>query len=443
MLSLFGPFILAAWLFAAALSFYVFRDSFSPDKLVLVALGVFFGDIFFNDYSLGLSSVYMLLITSFVAVIIVFTFALRNWRMKSVATIHGELNSNNGVMLVSYKFFWLVSLPALAAQFWMIQLFGGIQGYINVLALSVVNFEGLGWLTSIIRTFSTIDLIYFSYLVTRRKLTVSVIVIYVIHFLVFVMLALLTGSRGSLLGNFLLMALVYHHSVRPIRTRWLLTLAASTLLMASVLEVAREGVAVGEDGLVTGLSEKNQPEKQLSFRWAKYGTIPLDLVLQADQVNKHYGFTYLTVLTNLIPRAIWPAKPDTGGNLLTKEYTGDAWGGTSFLSTGIIPEAIINFGRPLGIAVGTLQFCAVVSGLLLYYFRYKRLLATNDPYMFVYSVRFAYICWGMVGLIVGEFTNVMICLLVQITTVWAILQLIRTFQIRVVRRVPKPAQSSS
>lgn len=431
MFSLTGIFLLAAWLCVVVLSFWVVRDIFSPDKLMLVALGVFFGGIFFDDYSLEISVVYALLLAAAMTVIVAFAPILRSAQSKPVARAPNRERGRNGMPLVSYGFFWLVSLPALAAQVGMIEHFGGIVGYVNILALSVVEFQGLGWLTSIIKTFSIIDLIYFSYLVTRRKRTVSVTVIYVIHFLIFVVLALLTGSRGSLLVNFVLMALVYHHSVRRISARWLLSLAASTLLIASVLEVAREGVAFGEEGLITGLSEERYAEKKISYGWAEYGIIPLELVLNADRVNMHYGLTYLTVFTNIIPRAIWPTKPDTGGNILTKEYTGDAWGGSSYLSTGIIPEAILNFGVPLGIVVGTFQYGALVGGLLLYYIRYRQRLLTNAPYKFIDSVRFAYISWGMMGLIVGEFTNIMVTLLVQLITVWAINQLIRMFPNRV------------
>ena len=362
-----------------------------------------------------------------IAVFVAFAPFLRHTRIMPVASAPDRTERRNGLSFIGYKFFWLVSLPALAAQVWMIQLFGGIAGYISSLALSVVNFEGLGWLMSIIKTYSIINLVYFSFLVTRSKRKTRDVLIYGMHLLIFVVLALLTGSRGSLLVNFALMALIYHHSVRRISARWLFAFAVSAMLVASVLEVAREGVSFGENGLVTGLSEDKYNDKKMSFGWAKYGLIPLDLVLEADHVNMHYGFTYLTVFTNLIPRYIWPTKPEPGGNILTNEYAADQWGGTSFLSTGIMPEAIINFGRSMGIFVGALQFGALVGGLLLYYVRYRRRMVTNTPYKFIDSVRFAYISYAMMGLIIGEFTNIMVLLLIQLTTVWITQLLIRKF----------------
>jgi hypothetical protein len=224
------------------------------------------------------------------------------------------------------------------------------------------------------------------------------------------------------------MMLIYHHSVRRIGVHWLITVAAGLLLIASVLEVARRNVSFDGEVLTTGISEAGQAEERATFEWAKYGLIPLELLLEADNVNRYYGLTYLTAFTNMIPRELWPTKPDTGGVVLTKEYTGDAWGGLSNLSTGIIPEAIINFGRPLGIVVGTLQFGILVGALLLYYVRYRRRVVKNDPSKSVDSVRFSYITWGMVALIIGEFTNIVVNLVVQLTTVWIVYQLIRMRQ---------------
>jgi len=420
-----GSLLFAAWLSVVALSFGVVRDSFSPDKLLLVALGLFFGDIFFHDYSRELCSVYLLLLVALSAALVALAPLLRRAGRAPASGVPLGAQSGPGGAAIGYTLFWLVSLPSLAAQVWMIALFGGMVGYINALALSVVNFEGLGWLMSIIRTFSIVNLLYFSFLVTRRQRTTGEVLFYLLHLCIFVVMALLTGSRGSLLANFAMMALIYHHSVRRISARWLLIFAVGALMVASLLEVAREGVGFGKEGLVTGLSKESSNDAKMSFGWAKYGIIPLDLVLSAEHVEPHYGFTYLTVITNFVPRAFWPAKPDPGGNVLTNEYAGDAWGGTSFLSTGIIPEAIINFGPGLGICLGTLQFGLVAGWLLLYYARYRRRLAGNDPFSFIENVRYAYLNWGAMGLIVGEFTNIVVLLLIQLATVWMLRQLIR------------------
>ena len=420
-----GSVLFSLWLLAAIVSLVCIRDVFSPDKLIVTALGVFFADIFVTPYSNEVLFAYILLVLAFITTIIVLAPTVRHISVQIGQFQRPRTDSPRKTLTISHGFFWAISVPALTAQIAMIANFGGIEGYINVLAMRVIEFQGLGWLTAIIQTFAIVDLVYFAFVVTRRQPQRATRVFYSLHLLVFVILALLTGSRGSLLVNFVLMAMIHHHLVKQARLRWLVMVAATALLVASVLEVAREGVSIGDDGLTTGLSEVNAAESNVGLAWTTYGTTPLELVLDAPYVNKHYGFTYLTWFTNMVPRALWPDKPDSGGVVLTKEYTGDAWGGSSHLSTGILPEAIINFGQIAGLLFGILQLVLILSVLIALYARYKKRFARRGRYAFIDGVRFCYINWAMMGLIVGEFTNIMLTLTAQLFTVWLTLGAIR------------------
>ena len=420
-----GSALFLLWLLAAIVSLVCIRDVFSPDKLIITALGVFFADIYVSPYSEEVLLSYVLLVLAFITTVIVLAPTVRHIDVQVDQFQRPRTDSPSKTLAVGHGFFWAISVPALAAQVAMIANFGGFEGYINVLAMRVIEFQGLGWLTAIIQTFAIVDLVYFAFVVTRRQPQRAAWKIYSLHLLVFVILALLTGSRGSLLVNFVLMAMIHHHLVKQARLRWLVMVAVSTLLVASVLEVAREGVSIGDDGLTTGLSEINAAESNVGLAWTAYGTTPLELVLDAQYVNKHYGFTYLTWFTNMVPRAFWPDKPDSGGVVLTKEYTGDAWGGSSHLSTGILPEAIINFGQVTGLVVGILQLVLILSVLLVLYTRYKKRFARRGRYAFIDGVRFCYINWAMMGLIVGEFTNIMLTLTAQLFTVWVTFAAIR------------------
>lgn len=434
-MSAIGIALLAAWVLVLALACVVVRDAFSPDKLLLASLGLFFANIFFAPFSAPVYVAYALLLAATMVGVASFaglTGAVQ--RLPRAPRPHARVGARR-----HHLFFWMLSLPALAAQIAMISIFGGIADYINVLALRVIEFQGYGWLTSIIQTFSIIDLIYFAWLVTGPQRGRAHLLLYLLHLMVFVLLALLTGSRGSLLVNFVLMTMVYHHAVRPVRLRVLATVAVGALLAASVLEVAREGVALNDDGLVTGISEEREPTNKLSFSWASYGTIPLELVLDAPTVNLHFGLTYFTALTNLVPRGLWPGKPDTGGVILTREYTGDAWGGSSHLSTGILPEAIINFGPPGGLAFGALQMAVLVGWLLRYYAGCKRRLATPGDQRLTSAVRLAYVSWGVMALVVGEFTNIVITLLIQLASAALVFQLMRWSSLLNDRRSPAAA----
>lgn len=422
-----GTFYFIVLLTTLLFTYIVVRDIFSPDKLALIFIGIFFGDIFFNEYSVGVGLCFLLLIMVVLVVTLAIGTSFKSAQRPFTYIVKNRKTLCTRVPRVGQWFFWVISIPALLAQAWIVMHFGGIEGYINILAISVVEFASFGPILVIIKTFGIINLVYFSCLFTGGKYKTLGVKYYILHLLIFVLLALLTTSRGSLLTNFALMAMIYHHAVRPVKAKWLILLFVSLLLIASLLEVAREGVAFGEDGLVTGLSEQRQNDNNVSFGWARYGLIPLDLVLEAEDSNLHYGFTYLTLVTNLVPRSIWPGKPDSGGNILTIEYTGNSWNGFSFLSTGILPEAIINFGIPIGIIFGALQFFIIIKGLLFYYHRFKLRLFINDPYQFIDSVYFAYICWGLLALISGEFTNVMVNMLVQLTCVWIIKKMIEFF----------------
>lgn len=436
-----GGLLLALWLVAATVSLVCVRDLLSPDKLILAALGVFFLDIFISPYPAIVAVAYALLLLAFMmAVIGSSTLVQSAGADRTPARRPHPAEAAADRIGRGHLLFWILSVPALVAQVALVLHFGGIVGYINVLALRVIEFQGLGWLTSIIQTFAIVDLMYFAYLVTRARRGVFDWALYLTHLLVFTALALLTGSRGSLLVNFVLMAVVRHYLVKPLRLRFLAGLAAAALLVASVLEVAREGVGFGEEGLVTGLSDSRGGDRSYSFAWATYGTLSLRLVLEFEVVRTHLGLTYLTWFTNAVPRAFWPDKPDTGGVVLTKEYTGDAWGGSSHLSTGILPEAIINFGQAGGLAVGVAQLAFVLVAMLALYARCKVRLARGGNDAFVTAVRFAYLSWGMTALVVGEFTNVMLTLTVQLLTLWLVHATLRALGLFDPRALGAPAR---
>lgn len=436
-----GGWLFVAWLACGVTAIVCVRDMFSPDKLMLAALGVFFADIFVSPYPPLVGGAYaLLLLALLVAVLATQTAA------GPAAHLEGPpraLSATADAAPVRHRTFWLLSIPALAAQFGLVAHFGGIIGYINALPMRVITFQGLGWLTTIVQTYSVINLLYFACVVTSRRTGGGAFVPYGLHLMLFLVLALMTGSRGSLLVNIVLMAMVYHHLVRRVSLRSLAALAASALLVASVLEVAREGVSFGEEGLVTGLSESREARSSLGFAWTTYGTQTLDLVFRPDDIRRHNGFTYLTALTNVVPRAWWPDKPDTGGVVLTKELTGDAWGGSSHLSTGILPEAIINFGPAAGMCFGLVQFGLLVALLQLLYSRARPGFVRPGPDTFVSGVRFAYIVWGSMGLIVGEFTNVVVTTAIQLLTLWLVGRLALGRAPSASRRAVLPAEASA
>lgn len=78
--------------------------------------------------------------------------------------------------------------------------------------------------------------------------------------------------------------------------------------------------------------------------------------LQAGQVGYAYGATLIQVLVGLIPRALWPNKPQVGGGgTMVSQYTGMTFAEGTSVGAGQIFEFYVNFGT-LGVIGGMLVY---------------------------------------------------------------------------------------
>jgi len=93
--------------------------------------------------------------------------------------------------------------------------------------------------------------------------------------------------------------------------------------------------------------------------------------------------TYVSLLTNFIPRKLYPDKLDTGGIVFTKIYTGDQWGGLSNLATGPVTEGIVNFGFSFGFIIGFLSLCFFLVLGVFIYSKLPQILTKKDSYAHV------------------------------------------------------------
>jgi hypothetical protein len=302
---------------------------------------------------------------------------------------------------------WALSMPAIAAQLFIIKLFGGIQGYINIIGNRVVELRGLGWAKTVIGTIVVINLIYFAIGLTRRRGRVWWLG-YLLHFAIVLGFGLLSGSRGSLLNVFAMQLFLYHYLRRRVRLTFALPAGAILVLVAVVLGVAREGIRVEGDSVSTGLDKTEDVLRLATF---SYGVEPLRILSQAEQMPLAYGSTLLSLVTNAVPRDWWPDKPDTGGIYFTKQYTGDAWDGASNLTPTFLGEAVINFGWAAGLPVfflmHALLMCVVVAS---YRSTLARVQTSRDAATAIRVVLYVLIMWSVVALMIGEVTNVLLTL---------------------------------
>jgi oligosaccharide repeat unit polymerase len=374
------------------------RDMFSPGKFYLISFVLFYvGALASPDnYELWLLILLVLLIG--VATVCLEANATPAPAVHRVSRFGAGKAKERNVAL----WIWLASLPAIAAQIYIVQFFNGIEGYINVIGNRVIELRGLGWAKSLIATVVALNLIYFAVGLTRRRSWLWW-GLFGMHVLIVLVMGALSGSRGSILTVFAVQVFVYHYLRRPVKILYAVPFGAALIALAMIIGVAREGVKVEDSNLSTGLESH---DRVLTLSIFNYGVQPLQILLGAEDLQLANGSTLLSVLTNAVPRDWWPEKPDTGGVFFTKKYTGDAWDGASNLTPTFLGEGVINFGW-----VGGLVFFLVMNLVVMYFVvrYYRRMLeksrAPPDAEIAINVVVYVLVMWSAVALMAGEVTN--------------------------------------
>lgn len=303
------------------------------------------------------------------------------------------------------RWIWLLSVPGIFAEGYLVHNFGGLQGYVNIIGNRVVEFRGLGWATTLTATLLVFNLAYFAVSLTRprTKLWWSA---YWGHFLVLLISGLLSGSRSGVLNIFVMQLFCYHYLRKNVSLAKAGLIAVALLACAMILGVARNGLKFEGDTLRTGLQ---QDHSVVEFSTIHYGEGPLQILVDADHLQLAYGMTFVSLVTNAIPRDWWPDKPDSGGGYFTKVYTADAWNGRSNLAPTYLGEGIMNFGWAAGIAFFVISYPAMMLYCILYYRRVVlRVRAAPDAAAALDLVHYILIVWAVVALMTGEVTNILL-----------------------------------
>jgi len=320
------------------------------------------------------------------------------------------------------RWIWLFSIPAILSQLYLLYHFGGLQAYINVIGNRVVEFRGLGWAKTFISTIVVLNLIYFAVGLTRPR-SRGWWMIYGGHLFLLLSMGLLLGSRGSILNAFAAQVFIYHYMRRPMKMMYVMPIGAALVVFAVLLGIAREGLKVENGAVVTGL---DKAENLFRLSVFAYGSQPLDLLVDAPDMQLAYGSTFVSLVTNAVPRDWWPEKPDTGGVFFTKQYTDDAWGGASNLTPTLLGETIINFGWPIGLLLFFFLHLALMWAVVEYRrSAVARLRQRMDGASAVNLVMYILVMWSVVALMIGEVTNVLLGLmLTQLVPAFAVKKMI-------------------
>ena len=253
-----------------------------------------------------------------------------------------------GITIACYLVFWLPR-------------YGGLEGYIALFSgVGATNYalQGLGYARALI--FLAVSAFHLSFLnilvLAKQRLRTMDWLLIVFAGLVSTASMLLTGNRVFILWNFGLPIVIMHYYKR--RLSFSLTLVG--LVLAFVIVVVYTSSFRSPGSLK--LDSSNIVSEMTSF----YVTQTAEALVVSDLVDRQaqilgfqYGRTLLAALANPIPRAIFPGKPATAGELYTRYFHPDIWrSGVTYVGMPWLGELYLN-GGALGVVFGM-----VVTGML-------------------------------------------------------------------------------
>jgi hypothetical protein len=166
------------------------------------------------------------------------------------------------------------------------------------------------------------------------------------------------GDRSALLVPFVIIALARHMSGRPLNKVAIVGVFAAIIVASAALDDVRGSVLRQQGGIESDDIAAFYGEEQ-QRGWGRTVTKGLNLqtldyflvVLQDfDYENLVWGEHFVAGLAGVIPRAIWPSKPDniTPGQWFRERYVPQGKAGRPFTSQGVY---WVNFGI-VGVFVG-------------------------------------------------------------------------------------------
>lgn len=376
------------------------RDLFSPAKFYLFSFLMFFGAAATEGVSEEVHLLVMLVLS-----IGAFAMLLEVERLPAVSRSTGAISGIGERRAV--RSIWMFTAVPLLAQAYLINLAGGLGAFAAAYGSRVLDWRGSGWAVTLMLSVTALNLMYLAIgLLSPRRPRWWLW--FVVHLMITIFITSLSGSRGAILGTFATQLMLFNYLGRRIKLSVAVSVAASLLMVALVLGVVRERISWSSYD-ATDIISITPALKLDSF---SYGTRPLQLIVDADPRPLAHGTTFLSVITNPIPRSWWPGKFDSGGIFLTKAYADDAWGGASNLTPTFLGEWVINFDWALGIP-GYVVSASLLTYILFRHYRWMlhRVQGPRTVDLALDVVVYVYLLWAIVALMVGEVTNVIVGLM--------------------------------
>lgn len=410
--------LLILLLCATALCFVCNRDIFSPAKFYHVSLAVYFVDVFLSEQSGYIYGIYLAFILTGMVMSILEAYTLSVWRIGRVRPEpFGMLPSHFVITL------WILSLIPVLSQGYLIHVTGGLSSLARTIAYRVTEWRGLGAVLVLIQLMCPINLAYFAVgLIYVKKHPLLFWCLYVVHLVLFFGIAMLLGGRSFVLVQVLLLMVIYNYLRRPVKLRYAIATGATLLVFAAFLGAVRNNLTRIEN--LDSLAHMSGDT--LNLKMFSYGVNPLNVVFEGQFADYQYGKTFLTPVTNFVPRKIWPDKFEPGGVVLTKFWQGNRYTGLSHMSTGIVTESILNFGYPLGI-FGGFVVLVVTAFVSLRFYRYILSHVCESKGLTRVYIVILYVTVGQIpgGLLYGEFQNNIGGLLIRVVQLLVVVAALR------------------
>ncbi|QFZ81416.1 hypothetical protein GFK26_00795 [Variovorax paradoxus] len=379
------------------------QDPFSPIKIYIVFNTFFYADIFFGEHNFLVRTIYL------AQCLIIFIcgffepqgreFAWRGLGKKTV-------NTKKMLLIV-----WALSVFPIATQLMVIGELGGVASAISNIALRVKYFEGRGYILIINSSFIVLNLMHFcAALISRSR---RALVLYAFHFSILILIGLLSGSRSFIIMTLLVAVVIYSYIFKRVSKSNLLLVFFVFASLIAVLGELRNTVSVADDVVSF---ENYGSSGDLEGSHFKYGLIPLDIITSSNLSELQWGKTYLSLLTNFVPRAINSDKLESGGVFFTRVYADNAWGGDSNLATGAVTEGIINFGFGFGLIFGLVGiFAFYILGILAYR---KFILKGVNEKTFMFLIPYVYFILLAARYSYSEFSYVIFSFVITVIFPW-------------------------
>lgn len=396
-------FSILLYFFALSHTFLTNRSLVAPVNIFIILVGFFFSSIFFNDHSILVYIVYFTILV----LVILHNLVTTGWVQSSsyITRSHGFNYPNARFLICLSVIFLFLTL--------FISKFGGLIGFIIASKRGTEEFYGLGHYKTIVGMIYPLGLVSYvlhSYNTNKRKLD------YFTNFLIqfsVIFIALLSLSRGTIINYFVSILLIRFLLGRKLSKLSYIVFPIAALIFASFYGVVRETLNFNDDNFSLGVENK---DVKFKTEWMEFGTYPIEQIyLNHQQNTPSFGLTYITAITNLVPRKLWPSKPDPGGVVFTRDYTKGLYDEFNQYSTGVFPEAMINFGIVGGYFFGLIFFSFLLIGSTYVFYQYFlnrfQLKKKADVFLLVF---YSYLFMSLPVLTTAEFTNVVTSLFLKI-----------------------------